>query len=85
MMRIILIALLVVLPVLYYLIYFARKKLEGNHVKISDYKNLKIFTILLVIMFICYIILLVFRLQEFSGEGVKPARYVDGKIVGKLN
>lgn len=81
MLRIILIALVIVLPIFYYLVYYLRVRFIDKDAKLFDYINLKIFSIILCVLFVCYMLVLAFRLQEFSGENIKPAVYQDGKIV----
>lgn len=81
MLRIILIALIIILPIFFVFIYYIRLKFVDKDAKLFDYTNLKIFSVLLVLMFIFYMIFLVFKLQEFSGEDIRPAIYRDGKIV----
>ena len=81
MIRIILVAVLIVLPILYYLIYWIRHQIDGKDVELFDYTNLEIFTIFIVVLFVIYMLFLAFRLQESSGENIKPAIYKDGKIV----
>lgn len=81
MLRMIIIAIFIALPLFYYLIYWIRYQFDHKDVELFDYINLKIFTIVIVVLFVLYMMFIAFKLQESSGENVKPAIYQDGKII----
>lgn len=81
MLRIIIVAIFIVLPLFYYLIYWMRNRFDNKNVEFFDYINLKIFTTIIVMLFVIYMAVIVVRLQESSGENTPRAIYRDGKII----